>query len=317
MGRRLRYLIAFVFMVCVSAAHASAGDIALTILFTGDHHEQVLPLKEPSKGNIAGGVARRHTLIQELRREAGADRVILVDAGDLFYGTAKSGASRVDIDCAAYQLMGYDAVSIGNHDFDYGRETLQKCIHTYSMPWVSATLIDIETQRHYLKPYVVKTIEGIRIGIIGLTSPAAFKRKERKNARGLQIAEPAAALQELRAGLEQNADIFIAITHQGFEADRAFARDFPFLHVIIGGHDHRAMGQALAEKNTESGLAGPIIAHAGHRGMYLGRLDITVSGDREQGYRVTHYGYRLIPVTADIAESAEMLRFIKRSGVKE
>ena len=59
------------------------------------------------------------------------------------------------------------------------------------------------------------------------------------------------------------------------------------MHVIIGGHDHRVLFQALVEKNNDGRHTKPIIAHAGHRGMYLGRLDITVSGNRQKGYRVT------------------------------
>ena len=243
-------LIPVIFLLCAIATNATAQDISMTILFTSDHHDQILPLGEPLDGNIVGGVTRRHTLIQKIREEAGKDRVILVDAGDLFYGTADSQTTRAEIDCAAYQLMGYDAVTIGNHDFDYARGTLQKCILTYQTPWISATLIDLETQQHYLKPYRIKSISGIRVGIIGLTSPDAFKRKERKKARGLTISSPVTAAQELQAKLRQDADVFIALTHQGLEADRAFARRFPYIHVIIGGHDHLMLAQPLIEENT-------------------------------------------------------------------
>ena len=208
--------------------------------------------------------------------------------------------------------MGYDAITIGNHDFDYGRDTFQKCLLTYQTPWISATLIDLKTQQHFLKPYLVKTIDAVRIGIVGFTSPDAFKRKERKKAHGLTISSPVTAAQELQARLLQDADVFIALTHQGLEADRAFARQFPYMHVIIGGHDHRVLFQALVEKNKNGRHTKPIIAHAGHRGMYLGRLDITVSGNRQKGYRVTNYEYRVLPVTEDLPESAEMASLLAR-----
>jgi 2',3'-cyclic-nucleotide 2'-phosphodiesterase (5'-nucleotidase family) len=305
-------LIPCIFLLCAVATHATAEDISMTILFTSDHHDQVLPLGKPLDHKIVGGVTRRHTLIRKIREEAGKDRVILVDAGDLFYGTEHSGARQAEIGCAAYQLMGYDAVTIGNHDFDYGRDTLQKCLFTYQTPWISATLIDLETRQHYLKPYRIKSISGIRVGIIGLTSPDAFKKKERKKALGLTISSPVTAAQELRARLRQDADVYIALTHQGLEADLAFARQFPYMHVIIGGHDHRVLFQALVEKNNDGRHTKPIIAHAGHRGSYLGRLDITVSGNRQAGYRVTRYEYRLIPVTGDIPESTEMASLLAR-----
>jgi 5'-nucleotidase / UDP-sugar diphosphatase len=314
MRRVLHCLALVVMLLCAAAPSAVAGGETLTILFTGDHHGQVLPLQEPRPGNIVGGVTRRHTLIQRIRREVGEDRVILVDAGDLLYGTTLSETTRGEIDCAAYQLMGYDAITFGNHDFDYGRDVFHECIRKYHTPWISATIFDTETWRHVVNPYRIKTVGEVRVGIIGFTGESAFKPEERARARGLAVATPTAAAEGLQSRLMQEADVFIALTHKGVAADQAFARRFPFVHVIIGGHDHRVLHQALVEKNVTGDLAGPIIGHAGYRGMYLGRLDIGVSGNRQEGYRVTRYDYRLLPVTADIPESAEMASLIAQSG---
>ena len=77
-------LIPCIFLLCAIATNATAEDISLTILFTSDHHDQILPLEKPLDGNIVGGVTRRHTLIRKIQEAAGKDRVILVDAGDLF-----------------------------------------------------------------------------------------------------------------------------------------------------------------------------------------------------------------------------------------
>jgi 2',3'-cyclic-nucleotide 2'-phosphodiesterase (5'-nucleotidase family) len=307
-------LFACIVLLCASAGGAVAGNHTLTLLFTSDHHGQVLPLQEPRPGNIVGGVTRRHTLIEQIREEVGADKVILVDAGDLFYGTTFSEMTRGGIDCAAYQLMGYDAITFGNHDFDHGRYALQDYIHKYRTPWISATFIDTKSWRPFVSPYVIKSVKDLRVAIIGFTGESAFKPEERLRARGLAIASPDASAEGVHALLRQEADVFIAITHQGVAADRAFAVRFPYFHVVIGGHDHRALHQALVEKNATGDLVGPIIGHAGCRGMYLGRLDFTVSGTRKEGYRVTRYDYRLLPVTADICESAEMASLIAQIG---
>ena len=88
--RLLLRLIPCLFLLGAVATHAAAEDIALTILFTSDHHSQILPLEKPLDHNIVGGVTRRHTLIQKIREETGKDRVILVDAGDLFYGSSET-----------------------------------------------------------------------------------------------------------------------------------------------------------------------------------------------------------------------------------
>lgn len=308
----LRRFFLFIILGVLTAANTQASDINLIILFTNDHHGQVLPLQEPQPGNIGGGVARRHTLIREIRGKVGKDRVVLVDAGDLFFGTDFSESTKGEVDCAAYRLMGYDAIALGNHDFDYGINFLKQTILNYQTPWISANAVEQSTQQNFVMPCVVKTIGEVRVGIIGFPSEDAFKRSERRNARGLVFKTPGTVAAGLHSTLKNGVDVFVALTHEGVEADRKLASQAPYLHVIIGGHDHRVFDEALVDKKANGELAGPIIGHAGSRGLYLGRLDLTVLGNRQDGYRVTKYDYRLLPVTADILESAEMTALLEK-----
>jgi 2',3'-cyclic-nucleotide 2'-phosphodiesterase (5'-nucleotidase family) len=308
----LRRFFLFIILGVLISATTHASDINLKLLFTSDHHGQVLPLQEPQPGNIVGGAARRHTLIREIREKAGKNKVVLVDAGDLFYGSDFSKSTNGEVDCAAYQLMGYDAIALGNHDFDYGINFLRKATLNYQTPWISANIIEQSTQQNFVMPYMVKTVGGVRVGIIGFSSEDAFKRRERRNARGLTFKTPNEVAAGLYSKLKNDVDIFIALTHQGIEADRKLARHAPYLHVIIGGHDHRILDKPLIEQKPNGELAGPIIGHAGYRGLYLGQLELSVSGNRQDGYRVTKHDYRLLPVTADIPESAEMTVLLEK-----
>ena len=139
------------FLLCVLCASAvngffspalsSAREVSLTILFTNDHHGQVDPVHETDPSKPVGGVTRRMALIGKIRQEVGPANVLLVDGGDLFTGTALSGLTNGEVDCAAYQLMKYDAVVLGNHDFDYGKKAILDFRKKYNLPWVSANAV--------------------------------------------------------------------------------------------------------------------------------------------------------------------------------
>ena len=128
---RLLPLILLAVLALSPLASAWSRESSFTILFTNDQHGQLEPLPDGS-----GGVSRRATLIDQVRKEVGADKVVLVDAGDLFTGGALSGLTRGEADCAAYQAMGYDAVALGNHDLDYGLAALREYRVKFHTPWI-------------------------------------------------------------------------------------------------------------------------------------------------------------------------------------
>ncbi|HUO57345.1 MAG TPA: bifunctional UDP-sugar hydrolase/5'-nucleotidase [bacterium] len=295
---------------------AGAREAHFTLLFTNDHHGQVDPVHEGNASGAVGGVTRRMALIEKIRKEMGPANVILVDSGDIFTGTALSSFSHGEVDCEAYQMMQYDAVAIGEHDFDYGTKALLEERKKFKIPWISANIVVRSNSQNFVKPYVLK-YAGVRVGIIGFSNPDTPNLTSRANVGGLTFNPAGAAAKGLHSILKKDADIFIALSHLGVEADKKFAKDNPFIHVIIGGHSYTALTEPIVEKRADGSLAGPLIVQAGSRGLYLGRLDLTIKGRRDpktkkEEYWVDDYKYKLIPITADLPEDPQMAALVDK-----
>ncbi len=312
------------FVVCSSSfllvfpwpSISTAREVQLTILFTNDHHGQVDPIHGSDTSKPVGGVTRRMALIEKIRQEVGPKNVLLVDGGDLFTGTALSGLTNGEVDCAAYQLMKYNAIVLGNHDFDYGKKVLLENRKKYQIPWVSANTVVRGNSQNFVRPYVL-AYAGVRVGMIGFSNPDTPGLTKRENVSGLVFNPPGASAKGLHSILKKDADIFIALSHLGVDGDKRFAKDNNFLDVIIGGHSHTILFEPIVEKKADGSLAGPIITQAGSRGLYLGRLDLTVKGVRDpktkkEDYSVEDYRYKLIPINQDLPEDPKMVELLQR-----
>ncbi len=230
---------AFALTACagVPAVKREAGKAYyLTVLHTNDHHGTVLP----SGG--AAGLAERATFVKQVRAES--PNVLLIDAGDINTGSALSNMYKGEIDIKAYGMMGYDAVALGNHEFDNPLATLESQMAMASFPWLSANVKKADGS-YLAKPYIVKNYDGFRVGVFGLTT-----------LRTLQIASPDKSLtfvNEIEAGNEmvnilrtkEKCDVVIALAHLGFvrEADgqvtsKEFAEKVPGVDLIVDGHSH-------------------------------------------------------------------------------
>lgn len=282
----------------------------LTILFTNDHLGQVDPIHTDDPSKPVGGVTRRAALIKKIIQEVGPKNVLLVDSGSLFTGTAFSDMTQGEVDCAAYQLMQYDAVGLGPHDFDYGKKTLLDYRKTFRIPWVSANVVVRTNFQNFMRPYVLKYAD-MRVGMIGFSNPDTTSLTRRENVSGLIFNPPGASAKGLHSILKKDADFFIALSQLGMDADKKFAKDNPFLHVIIGGFSRTLLTKPVVETKADGSPAGPLIVQAGSRGFYLGRLDLTVGGHRDpkskkEEYSVEDFKYQLIPITSDLPEDPQM-----------
>ncbi|HVM32951.1 MAG TPA: bifunctional UDP-sugar hydrolase/5'-nucleotidase [bacterium] len=286
-------------------AAAQARPSHFTLLFTNDQLGQMEPLASPGgDGKPVGGVSRRMALIEKIRAEVGAANVFLVDGGNLFTGTALSDLTRGEVDCAAYKLMGYDAVVLGEHDFDEGEKALLGFEKDYKIHWISANAV--AGGHNFMDSYVLRRVPGLRIGIIGFSNEKTPQLTKRDNVRGLTFYPPSDVAKGLHSILKKDADFFIAVTHEGLAADRKLAKENPFLHVIVGGYSQDALADPEVNKRKDGTLDGPMIVQAGSHGLYLGRLDLTVDGDKKHGYAIQSYQYQLIPITQDLPEDPQM-----------
>ena len=227
----------------IEFAHAAGPEAyKLRIIHTNDHHARIEPVTGGTPvAPIHGGVSRRKTLIDAIRDQGGNQ--ILLDAGDVFQGTLWFTQYLGQADLEFYNAMGYEAMTIGNHEFDKGQQPLADYIKRAKFPVLSANITADSSAviAGLFKPWIIKEIDGQKIGIFGLTteetpvlsSPGAGVTFTNY----IEAARKAVA--ELKA---QGVNKIIALTHIGITFDRELAKQVDGIQVIIGGHSHTPMG---------------------------------------------------------------------------
>lgn len=272
-----------------------AKKIKITILYTNDIHGHVLPFDNIYQGieeKEAGGAARRATLIKQIKLEN--PNTLVLDAGDLLSGTPVSGFFKGEADWKSAELLGYDALAIGNHDFDYGQQTLRKAIKTVKVPIISANIVEQTSGTLLAKPYIIKTVSGIKIAILGLTTPTAPTSTHPKNVVGLNFDDSAITAKKYIPELRKKANLVVVLSHLGYGEDRDLAQSVKGIDVIVGGHSHTKLLNYQEVNHT-------IIVQALQWGLFLGRLDLTVDKNK-----IICKKAELIPVTNQISEDKEV-----------
>src|SRR5690349_13515774 len=271
----------------IELAHAAGPEAyQLRIIHTNDHHARIEPVMGGTPpAPIHGGVSRRKALIDAIRDEGGNQ--LLLDAGDVFQGTLWFNQYQGQADLEFYNAMGYEAQTIGNHEFDKGPAPLAEYIKRAQFPVLSANIVaDASTPIAGLyKPWIVKEVGGQKIGIFGLTTeetPAIASPGP-----GITFTNYIEAARKAVADLKaQGVNKIIALTHIGITFDRELAKQVDGIQVIIGGHSHTPMGPMIKpadpSKPYPEVIASPsgkpvIMATDWEWGRWLG--DLTVGFD--------------------------------------
>ena len=310
---------------------AARGQVAhrLTILHINDFHSRHAPVGprnltcETGEG-CYGGSARLAAAIAEQRAAAVADgrTVLLLDAGDQFQGSLFFTAHGGMAELAVQHAVGTDAMTLGNHEFDRGPDTLGRYIDAARFPILSAN-IDASADpdlRDRIQPWTILE-RGLPIGVVGVTTlETAVTSSPGERVR---FRDPAVAVVEAtRAAREAGARLVIVLSHLGLAADRALPSEG--VALIIGGHSHTLLS------NSEGGAAGPSplvapggapIVQAGCYGRYLGRVDLDVAPDGQVlalAAACRHVGLELVPnpdVAAIVARYAAPLEELRSRPV--
>lgn len=264
----------------VLAVTVAGERVRLTILHTNDTHSQV----EPSPATAArnpdmGGYARRMGLIAQIRAEE--PNVLLLDAGDYWQGTPYFNFFNGRVEVDAMNRMGYDAATLGNHEFDNGLDTLAAVLRGARFPVVSSNYVfDHAAMANLVKPYVILERGGLRIGILAVNvNPEGLIMQA--NYQGMQWLDPVGVANETADYLkrQRGCDLVICLSHLGADEAKFEPNDFSLVRrsrnidVVIGGHSHQ-----LIADTTETNLDGRavIIAQTGKSGFYLGRIDLVL-----------------------------------------
>ena len=217
-----------------------------------------------------GGLAQVAAQVNLLRAR-GADRTLLLDGGDAWQGTFISNANRGEAVTKAMSLMKYDAMAVGNHDFDWGQEILSQRAKEAAFPFLATNVVETASGKipSYLKPYVVRTTPLAKVGILGITNPESNTIVKATSVAGLKFGAPASMIQPYLSELQKQADIIVVVAHIGSADAAKLARDVPGIDVIVAAHDHIPVQTARVEGKTT-------IVDAGAYTQYLGRLEIVV-----------------------------------------
>ena len=259
----------------------TADETVITILHTNDTHSQIDPLPANDRNAGKGGVARRATLVKRIRKEN--PNTLLIDAGDVLQGTPYFNFYRGEVEYKAMSAIGYDAGTLGNHEFDNGVDALAAALKFANFDIVSANY-DVKgtALEGRIKPYVVKTVAGIRIGLFGLgISPVALITPE--NFKGVTYNDPVLAARNMVKTLreQERCALVICMSHLGYYdpprrnaiGDAQVAAQVDGIDFIASGHNHAFMEQP-AEQTQPCG-AKTLIFQVGKSGIYVGRVDFT------------------------------------------
>jgi 5'-nucleotidase/UDP-sugar diphosphatase len=319
MSISIRMIISFVLALGVSfsslmpaqtvSIESSETDEVVTLIFTNDMESAYEPFPAWWRDDMdrIGGIAELTTLIKKVRRDE--PNVFLFDAGDIFTG-ALSTATNGTLMFEFMITMGYDAMGIGNHEFDYGHDIFEWEKNRAPFPVLGANLFYKDTGFPYAQPHTIIERGGIRIGVIGiLGQDAAGSAVAPRHIAALDVTDPATVVARSVAELRDDVDLIVLLTHQGHtapmqtdaEVDPRLARDInkdialagavPGIDVMFTGHADAGTWVPVINEDT-----GTIIMQTFGQATYLGFLQLTLDGKTR---KIKSHTGRLIPVDSD------------------
>jgi 5'-nucleotidase len=258
----------------------STGETLITILHTNDTHSQIDPIPSNDKTYPGkGGVARRATLVKRVRKEN--SNTLVIDAGDVFQGTPYFNFYKGEVEYKAMSEIGYDAGTLGNHEFDNGIAALAAATKFAKFDLVSANY-DVQgtALEGRVKRYVIREFPGVRVGLFGLgISPANLITPA--NFKGISYLDPVSASRDVVKVLRESkrCTLVIAMSHLGYYSsprngevgDSQVAEKVNGIDFIASGHTHTFMQKPVSIK--QPGGDETLIFQVGKSGIYVGRVD--------------------------------------------
>lgn len=265
--------------LCISCTLAAQDVKELLILHTNDTHSRVEPIPvtnpNPEYADKAGFV-RRATLIKEMRKQN--KDLLLFDCGDFSQGSPFYNMFRGEVEVKLMNAMGYDAGTIGNHEFDFGLDNMARIFQLANFPIVCANYgVQGTVLEGIVKPYVVLERAGIKIGIFGL-SPELEGLVQAKNCKGIVFENPIEAAQRVADILkeQEKCDLVVCLSHLGWKgkpySDETLIPTTRNIDIVLGGHSHSFFDKTLFYKNLD-GKEIPL-QQMGKNAVYVGTMKV-------------------------------------------
>lgn len=268
----------------IAGASSHERGKKITILHTNDTHSNIEPFPDNHpKFAGKGGVVSRYRIIQKIREEE--ENVLLLDAGDIFQGTPYFNMFGGVLEIKAMSEMGYDAATMGNHDFDAGLDGFLKASKYANFPFLCANYdFGSTVLNNSTRPSMILEKGGLKIGVLGvgvelngLVPPDKFG--ETKYLDPIECAN-----KEADRLKKEGCELIICLSHLGYSyesdkvSDLVLAAKTKNIHLIIGGHTHTFLEKPTEVKNLEGEIV--LVNQVGWGGINLGRIDFTISKRR-------------------------------------
>lgn len=266
--------------LCMTTAVATAQK-ELVVLHTNDTHSCIMPLSETLADTMLAGRAgflRRIAMLEEERR--GEPELLLFDSGDFCQGSPYYTLFKGDVEVGLMNRMGYDAGTIGNHEFDYGLENMARVLGGLNFPIVCANYKFTQYGLDKIvKPYVILKRKGLKIGVFGLGTELDGM-VDKKNYEQTVYLDPVKTAQEMADLLRQKkCDVVICLSHLGWEekgmGDQEVIRRTRGIDLVLGGHSHTYMKE-IEYVNNLDGKPIPVDQNGKH-GIFVGKMRLHVS----------------------------------------
>lgn len=318
-------ILAIILISVPLSAQTASRRVQITVLGTTDTHGNIYPIDYYTNKPDHRGLAKVATLVKRARAEN--PNIVLIDSGDTIQGTPlayyhnKKNNQPPHPMMLSMNSMNYDAMAVGNHEYNFGLKVLEKARNEAKFPWLSANTYDKGTSKTHFKPYIVKVVDGVRVGVLGLTTPGITTWENVPNYAGLEFHEPLAEAKKwvpiLRG--KERADVVVVAMHMGLEEDLrtgeinpgqvpnenqavAIAKQVPGIDVIFMGHTHRDTPAVI--------INGVLLTQANHWARHLARADLYMQRDAGK-WRIYSRAARTIPVDDKVEADAEILKLIQ------
>lgn len=245
----------------------------IVILHTNDTHSHIEPLPMTDKYNPGqGGAVNRKAIIDSVRRLE--KNVLLIDAGDFVQGTPYFNMFKGRAEVDAMNMMKYDMTVIGNHEFDYGMDTMKMFFERLKFPVLCCNYDFSQTVlKDVVKPYIILKKSGLKIGLIGVgIDPEGLVQKDKYTGLTFKpVIETVNHYAELLKKKEK-CDLIICVSHIGYRQDQVLADKSRHLDIIIGGHSHTFMKQPDIRKNLSGKEV--MVYQTGKYGVNVGKIEV-------------------------------------------
>lgn len=271
------YLLLTVLCICCTLAAQDVKE--LLILHTNDTHSRIepIPTTDPNP-EFAGkaGFVRRATLLKEMRKQN--KDLLLFDCGDFSQGSPFYNLFKGEVEVKLMNEMGYDAGTIGNHEFDFGPDNMARLFKMANFPIVCANYgVKGTVLEDIVKPYILLERDGVKIGVFGL-SPALEGLVQEKNYKGVVFESPIEAAQRVVKILKdrEKCDLIICLSHLGWKgepySDETLIPNTRDIDIVLGGHSHSYFDRTLFYKNLD-GKEIPL-QQMGKNAVYVGKMKV-------------------------------------------